>query len=477
MSNLVQVTGTQRNLAGAAGLLRLSYHQIGVFVALADAILIVLSSTIGDLAYHNFWYGSFPDLAISFGVGIVACLIYVLVGRSSGLYTLPSLLAQRRFSRIVFGWAVVFLFLLLVLFLLKMGAAFSRGSFIAFAASSLLFLLAFRSFASLGIRDAMARGLILGRRAVVVGEPDELASLNTSSLLSQFGVQEVARVVLSTARRGSDVARIGRAIEVARDSNADEIVVALPWSSIALLDLVREKLRCTPLPVRLLPDSNIRAVVGGQQMSEAFSVDLQREPLTMIERTLKRTIDIVFALLGLLILYPLIVATAVAIKLDGPGPVVFRQRRNGFNGRQFVIYKFRTMTVLEDGAVVFQATKYDRRVTMIGRLLRRSSIDELPQLFNVLRGDMSLVGPRPHALAHDDEYRGVIANYAFRHHVKPGITGWAQINGFRGETARIESMRERIEADLWYINNYNLWLDLRILMSTCFEVTRGRGAY
>jgi undecaprenyl-phosphate galactose phosphotransferase/putative colanic acid biosynthesis UDP-glucose lipid carrier transferase len=157
--------------------------------------------------------------------------------------------------------------------------------------------------------------------------------------------------------------------------------------------------------------------------------------------------------------------------------VIFRQRRNGFNGRPFEIYKFRTMNVLEDGAVVRQAKKSDSRVTAVGRLLRRSSIDELPQLFNVLKGDMSLVGPRPHALAHDNEYGRLIANYAFRHHVKPGITGWAQVNGFRGETTRIESMMERIEADLWYINNWSLWLDLRIMLITCFEVARGRAAY
>ena len=179
----------------------------------------------------------------------------------------------------------------------------------------------------------------------------------------------------------------------------------------------------------------------------------------------------------LLALSPLLAIVAAAIKLDSPGPVIFRQRRNGFNGRQFEIYKFRTMNVLEDGAVIRQAKKRDNRVTAVGRLLRRSSIDELPQLFNVLKGDMSLVGPRPHALAHDDEYGKLIANYAFRHHVKPGITGWAQVNGFRGETLRIESMMERIEADLWYINNWSLWLDLRIMLATCLEVARGRAAY
>jgi undecaprenyl-phosphate galactose phosphotransferase/putative colanic acid biosynthesis UDP-glucose lipid carrier transferase len=156
---------------------------------------------------------------------------------------------------------------------------------------------------------------------------------------------------------------------------------------------------------------------------------------------------------------------------------MFRQRRCGFNGREFTIYKFRSMTVLEDGTTIRQARPNDDRVTWLGRALRATSIDELPQLINVLRGEMSLVGPRPHALAHDTEYGRLIANYAYRHHVKPGITGWAQVNGFRGETAQLELMNQRIDLDLWYINNWSVWLDLRIMLRTCIEIARAPNAY
>jgi exopolysaccharide biosynthesis polyprenyl glycosylphosphotransferase len=176
-------------------------------------------------------------------------------------------------------------------------------------------------------------------------------------------------------------------------------------------------------------------------------------------------------------LAPLMALTALAIKLDSSGPVLFRQRRNGFNTSQFGIYKFRTMTVMDDGVVVLQAKRNDPRVTRVGRVLRQTSIDELPQLFNVLLGDMSLVGPRPHAVAHDDKYTEVLSDYAFRNHVKPGITGWAQVNGCRGETIRIEQMKARVDRDLWYINNWSLLLDLKILALTCFEVLRQRNAY
>jgi putative colanic acid biosysnthesis UDP-glucose lipid carrier transferase len=182
--------------------------------------------------------------------------------------------------------------------------------------------------------------------------------------------------------------------------------------------------------------------------------------------------DVILALVALICLAPLLAFTAVAIKLDSPGPIIFRQYRIGRDGNRFIIYKFRTMTVMENGHDVPQARREDPRVTKIGRLLRRSSIDELPQLLNVLKGDMSLVGPRPHAVSHDIYYAALIADYAERRRVKPGITGWAQVNGVRGETATIDEMRRRIKFDLWYVGNRSFLLDLRIMWRTCFEIAR-----
>jgi exopolysaccharide biosynthesis polyprenyl glycosylphosphotransferase len=201
---------------------------------------------------------------------------------------------------------------------------------------------------------------------------------------------------------------------------------------------------------------------------------IQRLALTSGERAVKRALDLIVSITAIVFSLPLFLIVAVVVKLDSPGPVIFRQRRRGFNAKEFIIFKFRTMTLLEDGPVVTQACRDDRRVTYIGKFLRRSSLDELPQLFNVLRGDMTLVGPRPHALAHDDHYRNHIADYAYRNYVKPGITGWAQVNGLRGETASIEQMADRVNLDLWYINNWSLGLDLNILLRTCFEVLRVR---
>ncbi len=185
-------------------------------------------------------------------------------------------------------------------------------------------------------------------------------------------------------------------------------------------------------------------------------------------------LDLVFASVAIVISAPLLAAAAIAIKLDSAGPVIFRQKRSGFTGIPFVIFKLRTMRVLEDGPTVTQAQRGDPRVTRVGRWLRRSSIDELPQLFNVLQGDMSLVGPRPHVLAHDDSYKPLIPKYDFRYRARPGITGWAQVNGLRGETSRLDQMAERIAFDLWYIDHWSLSLDIYILFRTIFEVVEGR---
>jgi exopolysaccharide biosynthesis polyprenyl glycosylphosphotransferase len=195
------------------------------------------------------------------------------------------------------------------------------------------------------------------------------------------------------------------------------------------------------------------------------------------DRSLKRVIDAVAAGAALLILLPLFLSVALLIRLDSRGPILFRQTRVGLNGSKFVILKFRTMSVLEDGPEIRQATKNDDRVTRIGRWLRATSIDELPQLLNVLAGEMSLVGPRPHAVAHDVQYRSLIAGYARRHDVKPGITGWAQVRGFRGETPSLELMARRVEHDLWYVEHWSFWLDCKIVLQTGTALMRPQNAH
>ena len=191
----------------------------------------------------------------------------------------------------------------------------------------------------------------------------------------------------------------------------------------------------------------------------------------------KRISDVVLGTIILILISPLLLAVAIGVKLSSPGPVIFRQRRNGLDGDEIVVYKFRSMTSQDNGAVVQQATKNDPRITPFGAFIRRTSLDELPQFFNVLQGSMSIVGPRPHAVAHNEQYRRLIKAYMVRHKVKPGITGWAQVNGHRGETETIEKMQARVEYDLEYLRNWSLGLDLQIIVRTIRLVFFDRHAF
>jgi putative colanic acid biosynthesis UDP-glucose lipid carrier transferase len=200
-------------------------------------------------------------------------------------------------------------------------------------------------------------------------------------------------------------------------------------------------------------------------------------PFTGVNSVVKRMSDVVLASLILLLLTPLMLAIAIGVKLTSPGPVIFKQRRYGLEGEEITVYKFRSMTVCEDGADVPQATKSDMRITPFGAFLRRTSLDELPQFINVLQGRMSIVGPRPHAVAHNEMYRKLISGYMIRHKVKPGITGWAQVNGLRGETETLDKMKARVEYDIEYLRDWSLFLDLWIIARTVLVVFKDRNAY
>jgi putative colanic acid biosynthesis UDP-glucose lipid carrier transferase len=221
------------------------------------------------------------------------------------------------------------------------------------------------------------------------------------------------------------------------------------------------------------------AVVTALQFEDVarYTAPADAEPRVRDWSAAKRGLDLGIAIPLLLLLAPMLAAIALWVWLDSPGPALFCQRRLGLQGRPFQIFKFRTMTVLEDGDHIVQAHRNDARVTRAGAFLRKTSLDELPQLINVIRGEMSLVGPRPHALAHDRLYATVIRNYQQRQQVKPGITGWAQVNGFRGETPTVEAMKRRVEHDVWYANNRSIALDFQILLRTARVVLGQRNAY
>jgi len=264
-----------------------------------------------------------------------------------------------------------------------------------------------------------------------------------------------------------------------REHGVNEVYITLPLGSQPRIVELMEQVQGTTASVFFVPDVFGISIIQGrlQDMNGVPVVGLQETPFTGINRLVKRVSDVVLAALILVLISPLLLAIAIAVKLTSTGPLMFKQRRNGLDGEEIVVYKFRSMRTQDDGAVIRQATKDDPRITPLGAFLRRSSLDELPQFINVLQGRMSIVGPRPHAVAHNEQYRQLIKAYMVRHKVKPGITGWAQIHGHRGETETIEKMQARVEYDLEYLRNWSLGLDLQIIARTIKLVFFDRQAY
>jgi putative colanic acid biosynthesis UDP-glucose lipid carrier transferase len=258
-----------------------------------------------------------------------------------------------------------------------------------------------------------------------------------------------------------------------------DVFITLPLTSQPRILQLMETLQNSTASVHFVPDVFGVSIIQGrlEDMGGVPVVGLHVTPFTGINGLLKRASDIVLASIILVLISPVLMAVAAGVKLSSPGPVIFRQRRTGLDGEVIEVYKFRSMTVQDNGSVVPQATRNDPRVTRFGRFIRRTSLDELPQFFNVLKGEMSIVGPRPHAVAHNEQYRKIVKAYMARHKVKPGITGWAQVNGLRGETDTVDKMARRVEYDLEYLRNWSLGLDLLIIARTAKLMFFDRKAY
>jgi Undecaprenyl-phosphate glucose phosphotransferase len=462
-----------------------SSDAIPYLLSTADAFIILLSSVAGGIGYQLSVGYPMPNILPHCAVGLLASFIHILRMSGSGYYDFPDSAKPRvEIGEILVCWFTTGLLLAFFAFLLKIGIAYSRGAFVAFYFLAPIGLLGMRKLTKITLAEAVSRGAIGRRDIVLIGDFNEMAALEPRDLLAFFGAAEVSCFTLSREddpliRASADVRTINSVVDFVRRHNCREILLALPWGDAGRMEFVRDHIKTLPVAARLLPDMRVRSLTNytSSVRQRVLAIEIQRAPLSRAERFVKRVMDIFVATLALIFFLPVMALTAIAIKLDGPGPVIFRQHRKGFNGRQFIMFKFRTMSVQENGPVVAQATRDDPRVTAIGRLLRAASIDELPQLLNVLKGDMSLIGPRPHALAHDDYFESILGDYAFRHQFKPGMTGWAQCNGARGATPSIEHISERVKLDLWYINNWSLWLDIQILIKTFFEVLRKRNAY
>lgn len=285
-----------------------------------------------------------------------------------------------------------------------------------------------------------------------------------------------------TVESGNEIEYKGNFNQLVCDAKAgklDRIYIAMSMSDEIKMKELIKSLTDTTCSVILIPDIFTFNILQSrtEEVNGVPVVPLFDTPINGINMVFKRLEDIIVSLGILILISPLLIIISLAVKMSSPGPIIFRQTRYGMDGKPIKVWKFRSMTVMENDSIIKQATKNDIRITNVGRFLRRTSLDELPQFFNVLLGGMSIVGPRPHAVAHNEQYRSIIEGYMLRHKVKPGITGWAQINGWRGETDTIEKMQKRVEYDLEYIREWSIWLDVKIILLTIVKGFISKSAY
>jgi len=452
------------------------------------------------------------DFAIVTGLAFAAALFYQMIAiddvRYLGLYAAVSValalgfavtavlddqysVARLRLSsaaalRALGSFHIVFGVVVCMLFLTHITDVYSRVSLVLQYLSVSTGLIIARTIMVRVVRRAVESGSLEAKRIALVGPAGAGESFASNLPPSGSGIGIAANFELPPwalheldGEKSDELQRISVSIvDSLRGSAVDDVILLLPWKAVATADILMHELASIPAGVGLLPEQNLFGLQSPEvsRLGENVILRLQRPPFSAVDQIAKRGFDIFVAASVLVVAAPLLIMIAALVKLDSRGPVLFRQRRHGFNRVPFWITKFRTMNCMEDGDVIPQACAHDPRLTSVGRVLRRSNLDELPQLFDVLRGKMSLVGPRPHALAHDRAYESKILSYTRRHNVKPGMTGWAQVNGFRGETEEDCKMAKRVELDLYYIDNWSLLFDIQIILLTIFSHTAFRNA-
>jgi putative colanic acid biosynthesis UDP-glucose lipid carrier transferase len=415
------------------------------------------------------------------GVGLLAFILsWAAFGRIGSDTPLVAPRIAKVYSRILLQWASIAGVLLFLAFAFKVSADFSRLVMLAwFCATPLALFAAHRLrrhiYSMLSNSSTAPRYIVVGANNV---SSELLRRLPQNGFLGFFDFRSADRV--SQWIEGDRL--IGHCKDVkdfVSENGVSAIYIALPLSNVPRIGEMIRELRDTTASIYFLPDVFAFDLIQGRLVNIGGmpALSVCDTPFHGMDAVLKRVFDVLLAGVALLICAPLMALIAVGVKLTSHGPVLFRQRRYGLNGEKINVYKFRSMTVCEDGSDVAQAVKNDPRTTTLGRFLRRTSLDELPQLFNVLEGNMSLVGPRPHAVAHNEQYRKLICGYMIRHKVRPGITGWAQVNGMRGETDTIEKMSGRVKFDIDYLNQWSLWMDIKILVRTVLLILGDDKAY
>jgi len=446
----------------------------GTLLAADIAVVLFMSVAAHLIRFGNVHYTL--DLAL---ITVFAALLLANILKIVGCYSnSPTARPTMQISRALQGWCLVFIGLLIFAYLTRTSQSFARVWAAAWFVGTLFGLVAVRVWAASRFAQWRRTGK-LARTVAVVDLNGCGAALAHSLVASSAGEMHLFGV-FTPQQESQRQNRIEDLLHLALLFRVDEILISANGTEDVAIDAVIQSLEAIPTTVRLsfqmpslsTPPRGVSMLFGHPTLT------LCSRPLSDWSKVAKRLEDLVISVVAIVLLAPLMAVVSLLVKLDSPGPALFRQRRLGFNNNVIIVYKFRTMTHRPSASEdVSQAKRMDPRITRLGKFLRRTSIDELPQLFNVLQGNMSLVGPRPHALAHNEHYAALIDGYLRRHRMQPGITGWAQVNGFRGETDTLEKMQRRVEHDLAYTDSWSLALDLKILAKTVTTSLFDRNAY
>jgi len=459
----------------------------GVLRLVEFALLVASGAT-----FFLLYVGTGSQLAWSYPIVIGCGSLLAIIGLEIGdCYQLPVLMRPaRHLKNMLLAWAAVFALLAVAAFLLKLSGDYSRALFVGWFVAGFALLVITR-FGLARFMRKWARDGRMERRAVIVGGGQAAETLIRSIEQQPYHDIRICGIFDDRNDRRSPpivagypkLGTVAELVEFARLARIDMLIVTLPLTAERRVLSLLKKLWVLPVDIRLSAHSSelqfrprSYSYIGSVPMLDIFD-----RPINHWDSVAKRAFDIFFSLVGIILFSPVMLTTAIAIKLDSKGPIFFKQKRHGFNNEVIEVYKFRSMYSDQSDPTAKKAvTKNDPRVTRVGRFIRKTSIDELPQFFNVLQGSLSLVGPRPHAVAaqtHNLLYTEVVDGYFARHKVKPGVTGWAQINGWRGEMDTDEKIRKRIEYDLYYIENWSLWFDLKILFLTPIRLLNAENAY
>jgi putative colanic acid biosynthesis UDP-glucose lipid carrier transferase len=461
-------------------------YKQSFLIAILAAVQAVVPAVVAVASLYatiGFFGHPFDSSSQAFVLVAVLCLVLIQPPRE-----VATQLTTARISAVaetLFRWALLLVILLAVGYITKSFDAYPRRIFLTWAAVTPVALI----LVALGMQEVMHRFLMNAfenRKAIFAGYNN--SSLELARRLANNPVMrlEVSGFFddRSTDRLGMEpdaklVGTLSDLSQYVKNNKTDVIFIALPIRHVKRVMNLLDDLRDTTASIYYVPDIFVFDLIQARsgEIHGIPVVAMCETPFYGYRGVMKRLTDICLSLVVLLLLLPLLLLISVLVKYSSPGPVIFKQRRYGLDGREIAVYKFRTMRVTEDGAQIRQASKVDNRITRIGRILRRTSMDELPQLINVLQGRMSLVGPRPHAVAHNEEYRKLIKGYMVRHKVLPGITGLAQVNGCRGETSQLEEMEARVNYDLDYLRRWTPMLDVKIILLTAVKIFRDDKAY